>query len=174
MAHPVRWRLLDVLRADGPSTVSMLAERVGERVPNVSHHLKVLGTAGLIGDAPELAHNRRERWWRLLAPSVRWSMEDFADDPGSAAIAQAAASLNLDRHTGLARAWEVASEDERAWWQGSSFATDKWLQLTPDELAELSDRLIALLDEYAGRSVRDDGRERRQALVFAYGVPAQP
>ena len=58
IAHPLRRRLLDVLRVDGPSMPSVLARATGQAVANVSHHLRVLAEAGLIEEAPELARNR--------------------------------------------------------------------------------------------------------------------
>ena len=65
LAHPFRRRLMDVLKVDGPSTAACSpAHRPG--VGNVSHHLKVLAAAGLVEEAPELARDRRERWWRLV------------------------------------------------------------------------------------------------------------
>ena len=57
MHHPLRRRLLDLLYIDGPATASRLAEATGELVGNVSHHLKVLASAGVIVEAPELAKN---------------------------------------------------------------------------------------------------------------------
>ena len=48
MSHPLRRRLLDALSLDGPATASTLAEATGQAVGNISHHLKVLATAGLI------------------------------------------------------------------------------------------------------------------------------
>lgn len=174
MAHPLRRRLMDVLKVHGPATVSVLSERTGQRVPNVSHHLRVLADVDLVGEAPELARDRRERWWRLLAPSVRWATDDFADDPAGAAVAQAAQSLNLARHAGLVRAWHAAGEDERAWWHDTGFSTDKWLHLTPDELAEISGQVIDLFERWATRAVPQDEQERRPVLLFTYGVPAQP
>jgi DNA-binding transcriptional ArsR family regulator len=175
MAHPLRRRLMDVLKVHGPATVSVLAERTGQRVPNVSHHLRVLAEVDLVGEAPDLARDRRERWWRLLAPSLRWSTEDFAEDPVDAAVAQAAQSLNLDRHTSLARAWYAAEgTDGESWWQDAGFATDKWLHLAPEELAELSSQVRDLFERWSARTVPDDGQERRPVLLFAYGVPAQP
>jgi DNA-binding transcriptional ArsR family regulator len=174
MAHPLRRRLMDVLKVHGPATVSVLAERTGQRVPNVSHHLRVLADVDLVGEAPELARDRRERWWRLLAPSLRWSTEDFTGDPAEAAVAQAALSLDLDRHTDLVRAWYAADEEDRSWWQDAGFSTDKWAHLTPEELAELSREVIGLFTSWSERVLPDDGRERRPVLLFAYGVPAQP
>jgi len=174
MAHPLRRRLMDVLKVHGPGTASALGERTGQAVANVSHHLRVLGSAGLVEEAPELARDRRERWWRLVASSLRWSTQDFADDPAGSAIAEAAQSLNLKHHVGLVRAWYAADPDQRAPWQDAAFSTDRWLHLAPEELAELSAQVIALFDGWAQRAAPDDGRQRDPVFVFTFGVPGQP
>src|SRR6476620_10809103 len=80
LAHPLRARIIDALKVDGPSTASQLASRTGQAVGSASHHLKVLAESGLVVEAPELARDRRERWWRLVDPGTRWSRADFADD----------------------------------------------------------------------------------------------
>ncbi len=67
MTHPLRRRILDVLKVDGPSTVSALAGRLGQQPANVSHHLRVLRDGGLVEPAPELVRDRREAgggWFR--------------------------------------------------------------------------------------------------------------
>jgi len=174
MAHPLRRRLMDVLKVDGPSTVSSMAERTGQAVANISHHLKVLAAAELVEEAPELARDRRERWWRLVSAGVRWSTRDFDDDPAALAVAHAAQSLSLDRHVALARAWQAAGDTEREAWAEGPFATDKWLRLTPQELAELAGEIVGLLERWHTREVPDDGQSREPVFVFAHGVPAQP
>ncbi|SCF01261.1 transcriptional regulator, ArsR family [Micromonospora coriariae] len=174
MAHPLRRRLMDVLKVHGPSTVGMLAERTDQAPANVSHHLKVLAAGELVAEAPELARDRRERWWRLTTRSVRWSTTDFAADPATRAVADAAMSLDLDRHVALARAWHAADDAAQAAWDDAPFSTDKWLHLTPDELTELSREVIDLLTRWADRETPDDGRERQPVFVFAHGVPARP
>lgn len=174
LAHPLRRRLMDVLKVDGPSTVSMLAERTGQAVANVSHHLRVLAAAELTEEAPELARDRRERWWRLVSAGIRWSTPDFGSDPAALAVANAAESLNLDRHMSLVRAWYGASENERQEWGDAAFSTDKWLRLTPAELTELSRQIVDLLARWGSREVPDDGQRREPVFLFAYGVPAQP
>jgi DNA-binding transcriptional ArsR family regulator len=174
MSHPLRRRLLDVLKVHGPATVSALAGRTDQSVANVSHHLRVLHSSGLIEEAPELARDRRERWWRLVSAALRWSSVDFAEDPASEAIAEAGQSLNLDHHSGLVRTWFAADEDQRTRWDDAAFSTDKWLTLTPAELAELSHQVIDLLDRWATRKTPDDGQQREPVFVFTYGVPVQP
>ena len=130
MSHPLRRRLMDVLKVYGPATVSALAGQTGQAVANISHHLRVLGAAGLILEAPELARDRREHWWRLAAPALRWAAGAFDDDPARQAVASAAVSLSLDRQVSLARAW-YAVREERPAWNGAAFSVDKWLHLTP-------------------------------------------
>lgn len=83
-------------------------------------------------------------------------------------------SLSLDHHVGQVRAWYAASEDEHAYWEDASFSTEKWLQLTPTELAELSREVVALFDHWAARTTSEDDVRRDPVLVFGYGVPAQP
>ncbi|MET8232571.1 helix-turn-helix domain-containing protein [Micromonospora sp. NPDC005298] len=174
MAHPLRRRLMDVLKVHGPSTVGMLADRTDQAPANVSHHLKVLAAAELATEAPELARDRRERWWRLVTRGVRWSNSDFDGDPGARAVADAATSLNLDRHVALARAWHAADESTQAAWHDGPFSANKWLHLTPDELVELSREMIDLLARWADRPLPDDGRDRQPVFVFAHGIPARP
>lgn len=174
LSHPLRRRLMDVLKVYGPQTVSQLAERTDQAVANVSHHLKVLGACDLIEEAPELARNRRERWWRRVSAGLRWATADFDGDPATAAVASAAESLNLDHHAGLVRAWFATDEAERARWESSAFSADKWLHLTPAELAALERDVLDVFARWADRDLPDDGERREPVFVFAYAVPARP
>jgi DNA-binding transcriptional ArsR family regulator len=173
MSHPLRRRLMDVLKVYGPATASALAQRTDQAVANVSHHLKVLAAADLIVEAPDLAKDRRERWWKLTSPTLRWATGDFDDDLARQAVANAAVSLNLDRHVGLARAW-FATREERPAWEGAAFSTDKWLHLTPAELGAVEREILDVLDKWAQRDLPGDGETREPVFLFAYGVPAQP
>jgi DNA-binding transcriptional ArsR family regulator len=173
LANPFRSRMLDALRVDGPSTASGLAQRTGQAVGSVSHHLKVLAEAQLIEEAPELARDRRERWWRLSAPSRRWSRSEFADDQPAVAAALAAENLQLARQFERAQAWQDNHEAE-AEWADAAFATQSWLRLSPDELRALSRELIGLLERWSDREVPDDGQDREPILLFARAFPAQP
>ncbi len=174
MAHPLRRRLMDVLRVDGPATASMLAGRTGQAVGNISHHLRILARGELIEQAPELARDRRERWWRLSADSVRWSTSDFEDDPAVEAVEQAVMSLNLERQVELVRAYNATGPAGRRDWPTGPFSTNHWLQLNDAELAELAGEVIALFSRWADREIADDGQQRDTVFAFAHGVPAQP
>jgi DNA-binding transcriptional ArsR family regulator len=174
MAHPLRRRLLALLKIDGPSMTSALAARTSQAVGNVSHHLRVLGAAGLIEEAPELARDRRERWWRRTVGTVSWSTSDFSGDENAEVIARAARAIDLDTQLGLLRAWEEAPEQEKARWPRGPFAISSWMRLDDAELAEFSAELTAVIRRWGDRTVPDDGRERGPVLIFAHGVPGQP
>ncbi|AGM09924.1 helix-turn-helix domain-containing protein [Amycolatopsis keratiniphila] len=170
MSHPLRRRLLDVLRLDGPSTASVLAERTGQAVGNVSHHLKVLAASDLVEEAPELARDRRERWWRRVGYAVSWSPSDFPDDP----VAAAAESLALERQVSMARQWFAERETYPEEWHRAAFATDSWAKMSVAELAELEQKVHELIKSYSGREIPDDGQERRPVFIATRAVPARP
>ncbi|MFG2844342.1 ArsR/SmtB family transcription factor [Kitasatospora sp. NPDC048296] len=175
LTHPLRRRLLDLLKVHGPATVGQLAERTEQAVGNVSHHLKVLAESGLIVEAPELARDRRERWWRLADKDLSWARVDFDGDPVAEAVADAAGSILLERQVELVREWAVRRGGYGPDWRdGCSVATQAWLRLTPDEARELAADLHAVIQKWADRPVPQDGRERETVLAFSHSVPAKP
>jgi len=180
LAHPLRRRLLDVLRVDGPSTASMLAERTDQNVGNISHHVRVLASQGLVEEAPELAKDRRERWWRAVSMSLRWSTTDFDREPAAEAAAQAASFLGLDRQVGLVRSWLESETGDTVEWRDASFNSDAWLQLSAAELVEMSREINDLVqrwrDRTEGQGAATDpaAAERRPVFFLARGFPARP
>ncbi|MFI8457190.1 ArsR/SmtB family transcription factor [Kitasatospora sp. NPDC085464] len=175
LTHPLRRRLLDLLKVDGPATVGKLAERTEQAVGNVSHHLKVLAESGLIEEASELARDRRERWWRLVDRELSWTRADFDGDPVTEAVADAAGSILLERQVELVREWSARRGGYPAEWRdGCSVATQSWLRLTPEEARDLAADLHAVIQKWADRPVPEDGRERETVLAFAHSVPAKP
>lgn len=174
MAHPLRRRVMDILRVEGPATASMLAERTGQAVANISHHVRVLAEAELVEPAPELARDRRERWWRRASESLRWSNASFGDDPSADAIVGAAVSLGLEHQTAKVREWWAQRETSEHEWVDAAFSADSWMRLTSAELAELCAEVVALFGRFREREDSGDGAERRTVFAFAHGVPASP
>src|SRR5699024_9399193 len=84
LAHPLRLRMLGLLRIDGAATASGLAQRVGESSGTTSWHLRQLAAAGLVEQDTELG-NKRERWWRAVHDAHRLETTDFRNDPEQAA-----------------------------------------------------------------------------------------
>jgi DNA-binding transcriptional ArsR family regulator len=174
MAHPLRRRLVDLVDVDEAATASMLAEQTGQAVGNISHHLHVLARAGLIEEAPELARDKRERWWRLSASTIRWSAADAGDDPAARAVATAAEAINLDHQLALTRTWLTEREQYAEEWQRAAFATDSWMRLTPAELREFQEELTDFVIRWSERGKGAGEDDREKVFVFARAFPAQP
>jgi DNA-binding transcriptional ArsR family regulator len=172
--HPLRRRLIDLLHAHGPATASALAGSTGELVGNVSHHLKVLASAGVITEAPELARTRRERWWQIRETSerVRSNADPVAEpDPAAELAAAAAEDADLAHRVAKVRQWLNDRHEFGEPWVSAAYATERWLTLTPEQLTELGKRIEDLVREY-----RDNpgGEGAQQVFFFAHAVPARP
>ncbi|MFI5733119.1 winged helix-turn-helix domain-containing protein [Kribbella sp. NPDC051587] len=168
--HPLRRRLLDLLAVDGPSTVSILAATTGEMVGNISHHLKVLATAGVIEEVPELAKDKRERWWKSVWSSYSWRLGD--DEPGAELIGGVAEESNVTYRAAKVRDWVARRPEYGTAWAEAELTLDVWLRLTPERLAELRGRLQDVLEEYVDQPSTEPDAE--PVYLFAQGVPAQP
>src|SRR4051812_41469535 len=174
MAHPVRRKILDLLSAYGPASVGSLARDAEQRVGSVSHHLKMLARAGLVEEAPELARDRRESWWRIVRASWSWSVADFDDDPAGRVVAEAAERDQLRGCVEKVHGWfDQRDEYDRAW-RLAAFSTTSRLNLTAEELDELGRRLSDVMAAFAESIDTSDGQERESVFAFSYAVPSAP
>lgn len=173
LAHPTRRRLMDALVVHGPSTAGQLSERLGVAVGNISHHLKVLAEADLLEEAPELARDRRERWWRRAHAGLRWTRSEVGSTAAEEAIADAAEATDFHRQIELTQAWfagrEPLTDLDRA-----AYSTIFWLQLNADELTEMSEEIVTVFRRWYEREVPDDGTERSPVFAFSRAFPARP
>src|SRR3954471_24877280 len=63
LTHPVRVRMLAMLRVDGPATATTLATRLGLNTGATSYHLRQLAQHGFVAEDVERG-NGRDRWWK--------------------------------------------------------------------------------------------------------------
>lgn len=66
LGNPVRIRILEVLRAAGSLTVGEIQQRVGAEQSNVSQHLTILRTRGLV----ETRREGTSIWYRVSQPAL--------------------------------------------------------------------------------------------------------
>lgn len=133
LAHPLRLRMLELLRA-GPATASMLARELGESSGATSYHLRELHKAGFVDDDPEHA-SRRERWWKR-AP--RFLVSTVADDAEYDAALSKLRSVIVERDEDALARYFAAIGDESRDWQEVSFLGGWTLFATPEEIRSLS------------------------------------
>ena len=177
LAHPLRLQLLSVLRTDGPATVSTLAEAVDESVALVSYHLHQLAAHGFIEEAPELARDRRERWWKATHQRSTWSALDFLDTPEQRAAAGAFRREVLRLYN---ERLEQYLEEEPAWgqeWIAAADSSDYVIHLTAAELETLRDELGAVLERWVTHGEREPdraGAETVQLILHAFPRRQRP
>jgi DNA-binding transcriptional ArsR family regulator len=152
LAHPVRLRMLGLLRADGPSTATRLAERLGLNSGATSYHLRQLARHGFVVEDSDRG-NSRDRWWRAAHRSThtRDDTPDPATRDATDAFVQAAAVIWTEQ---LQRAMEERSMLTREWRRATTHS-DWVLDLTPERAAELRDRLQSVIGEYADAEPTD-------------------
>lgn len=169
LAHPLRMQLYRGLTVARVATASHLADQVGEAVSLVSYHLRKLAEHGLIEEAEPQSADGRERWWRLASDGVSIRDEDFRDAPEKAAAHTAASRLFAEDRMNMYRRWL----DERThWgpeWNRSAESSETTLRLTADELAELTEEMLALLRRYDERGRAAEAAEDAEGTRSAGG-----
>ena len=147
LAHPLRKRLLGLLRLDGPSTATLLGQRVGESSGSTSYHLRQLAAYGFVEELP--GHGTgRERWWRARHRMTSWQAEDVVAQGGGPEVQDEITRLNLAGHARVLSAWLAQrAELGEAWTAGASI-NDYALRLTPDQARALTAELDAVLQRW--------------------------
>ncbi|MFE6893365.1 ArsR/SmtB family transcription factor [Streptomyces sp. NPDC057694] len=171
LAHPLRMRLLDALRFDGPATASQLAEKLDESSGATSYHLRQLAAHGFVEDDPERGKGR-ERWWRAVYRGLSVDSALLHDeDPEVRGAAdfymhEVATSQMRNMSTWLGNRGSWAPE----WSQVADMSSDT-LRLTPELAEELIEKMHALVAEYRDLAVtRNDPRAER-VRVHTHAFP---
>ncbi|BFU46205.1 winged helix-turn-helix domain-containing protein [Krasilnikovia sp. MM14-A1004] len=146
-AHPLRMRLIGLLRSEGPMTATRAAARLDDNVPNCSFHLRQLAKYGLAERAP--GADSRERPWRATAQSTAW--DDDTDDPAMRAAADELNGVLLGLFMQSARDYLAVRGDEPAEWRAAAGFSDALLHVTAAELRELTEQIEALFSRYDQR-----------------------
>lgn len=160
-AHPVRMRLIGLLRTRGPLTATEAARLTGESSGTCSFHFRQLAKYGLVEEAG--GGTGREKPWR--ATTLYTSIEDDADDPAAAAASGLVRSVLTDMYFERVSRWLDRRDQATAQWRSAAVFGDRFLYLTADELADLESRIEELVNAYAGRNARPEARPREARLV---------
>jgi DNA-binding transcriptional ArsR family regulator len=170
LAHPLRWRILGSLRADGPATASILGDRLGESSGQTSYHLRQLAKVGLVAELPELG-NRRDRWWDASHDITSWSPGDFLDDPDAAASADWMLGEIARVYTDRVAQWIGRRQQAPAEWIAAADMSDLAFRLTPDGLADLNRRLLEVVYEAMEHEAAPDDPSAETCVVLLQSFP---
>ncbi|MFI6322594.1 helix-turn-helix domain-containing protein [Nonomuraea sp. NPDC050556] len=177
ISHPLRMRLLLAIDEIGPVTVGMLATHLSQPVGVISYHLRQLAAHGLVAEVPELARDRRERWWRFVpTESLSITPSEFVDDPVGRVASRELMLQWIDVTAEQMRRWV---EGMHAWppdWQDAATLGRKGpMRMTPEDMRQFDAELEALIERWRSRGEEaDDSPERRQVVFFCHAEPLGP
>ena len=147
LAHPTRSRLLSVLRLEGPSTATALAQRLGTNSGQTSYHLRRLADVGLVTEDTDRG-NARERWWRAAHTTTYYSGVDFRHDPDDRAAAGWLMGFHVRQHARWVQDWLDTYDEWSDEWVDAATLSDYQLHLTPERLKAMNDELDAVIGRY--------------------------
>jgi hypothetical protein len=151
LAHPLRGRLLGVLRLEGPSTATQLGYRLGESSGSTSYHLRQLAAYGFVEDIPGEG-NRRERWWRALHRSTHWETADFLSDPAAREVVDELLLLQVEQRRKTLAAYIDQRRGRGDDWETAASLNDYALRLRPEDAQAMADELNAVLARWSDGS----------------------
>lgn len=174
LAHPVRMRILGLLRTLGPATATLIAQRLGLNSGATSYHLRQLAEHGFVEEAPDLG-TKRERWWRAANQVTSVPEPDDPDDEGR----DATDAFHHVVVSGLTQRMQAAAQrrgGESAQWRAVTSVSDALVAVTAEQARAIQERFEALVWEVVHEHGRPAGEidegERRFNVVVATFVDA--
>lgn len=163
LSHPVRLRMLGLLRTEGPATATSLARRLGLNTGATSYHLRQLAQHGFIEEDAERGTGR-DRWWRAAHDATR---TDFRTEPTSDEDVEAylttVALLYGDRLRSAVAELRFLPQE----WRSVGTLSDWEIPLTPAGADALVRSLVRIIEE-------TESSEADDAAPFSVNLNAFP
>lgn len=172
LAHPFRWKLLDLVSGEGTATATRCAEVLGESVAACSYHLGILGKYGYLEPVPGVTG--REKPWRVVGETQLLSAAD--GDMESVQASEAAMDAFLTHEFERLKSHLHARRFEEPPWADAIGLTGSTLYLTAQELARIRDDMRTVLARYEDRvrpPEEPDPAVREARVFFSTSVRPQ-
>jgi hypothetical protein len=166
LAHPLRWKLIDLLGAELTATATRCAEVLGESVASCAYHLGILAKYGYIEAVPD--QPGREKPWRLTSVEQNLMPPDLDGEGTLAAEAAGEAFLDHELARMKDRLRRVGLEPEE--WRAASRVSGISTWMTAAELQEISEQLTELLLRHAERAEDPAARPAGSRLVRVFAA----
>jgi DNA-binding transcriptional ArsR family regulator len=143
LSHPVRLRMLGLLRTEGPATATSLARRLDLNSGATSYHLRQLAQHGFIEEDTERGTGR-DRWWRAAHEATRTDFdEEGASDEDVEAYLATVAQVYGDRLRAAVAAQQFLPPE----WRRVGTLSDWEVRLTPAGADALVRAMVALVED---------------------------
>jgi DNA-binding transcriptional ArsR family regulator len=163
LAHPLRLELLDLLRFEGPSTATLLGQRLGESSGATSYHLRQLARYGFVAEIA--SEGKRERWWRYQERKLMISAGLASDMQERNLLAEL---LSREAHA-LDRF--LAARSHLGEWDEAAFFLSRGFRLTANELEAVRKGIEDVLAPLRRVEALDVPAEALPVRILAFGFP---
>ena len=172
LAHPLRVKILDTLSTYGEFTASGLGERLGESSGATSYHLRQLEKHNFVREVVGKGTGR-ERWWERVPGGIMIDIPKDDTTPSERAASRLVLREWMNNRTILLDDFLEHGDDllSTDWMKASTISMSN-LHLTRDQTSELSERLMAVIDEFvvAYRGQRVPGSRPVQTQINVFPV----
>ena len=168
LAHPMRNRMLGLLRVYGPQTATTLAGRLGVNTGATSYHLRQLAEAGLVVE-DDSRGNARDRWWKAAHQGTEFDAAELLDQEPELALGflHGIGQTYAENMFGFIDAMQTMPPE----WQEASLLSDFFFHLRPDEMAAMMREVLAVFEKYKTPDLTaplPEGAEQVTVQIQAY------
>jgi predicted ArsR family transcriptional regulator len=161
LAHPLRHELMSIIASHGRATTADAARELGISHGLASHHLRQLAKYGFV--EPVKGKDHRERPWRLVATSYKWSAAT-ATPEGAYAVDVLERILAEQALDGFLE-WQQRRRQLPDAWREHAGIDQSSIYLTLAELEGLTEAVNALILRYVNERPIDDVTSRPAGSV---------
>ena len=175
LTHPVRIALIEALLLGGAMTATEVGEQIGESSTTCSFHLRQLAKYGFVEEAG--GGKGRSRPWRLTSSGMQFRSAHA--DPETEMAALALVRMLRDRQFARYQTWLETSRNFPREWRDAAGSSESIIYLTPTELDELSEEVLALVlprfrERLTDPARRPPGAVPVEILMLAYPISLPP
>jgi predicted ArsR family transcriptional regulator len=145
LAHPMRNRIVGLLRVYGPQTATTLAGRLGVNTGATSYHLRQLADAGLVVE-DDTRGNARDRWWKSAHQGTEFDAAELLDQEPELALGflHGVGQTYTENIFSFIDAMQTMPED----WREASVLSDYFFHLRSDQLEAMMREVMTVLEKY--------------------------
>ncbi|GAA1159017.1 helix-turn-helix domain-containing protein [Nocardioides aquiterrae] len=166
LTHPLRLRMLGLLRIEGPATATTLATRLGLNTGATSYHLRQLERHGFVVEDTERG-NARDRWWKAAHQATMTDTAPPADPAEKETLEAYLQSVAVVMTQTLQRSVEELGLLPPEWADATSYS-DWVIRLTPARAKALLETLHEVLH---AEPEEEDAEDAVQYVVQLNGFP---
>jgi predicted ArsR family transcriptional regulator len=167
LTHPLRLRMLGMLRIDGPATATTLATRLGINTGATSYHLRQLERHGFVAEDTERG-NARDRWWRAAHQSTTTDTAVAIDPDEKETLEAYLQSVAVVMTQTLQRSVEELAILPPEWGEATTYS-DWVVRMTPARAQALIEQVMTLIQD--AEEDTEDTEGAAQYVVQLNGFP---